>query len=72
VIESAYWILPKPADFYLLLFTAIKAGESFVLPPELKFVQEHGFDPALSIMLSLLFAAVTFALAEVKFVRTDY
>jgi hypothetical protein len=69
----AYWVLPKPADFGLILYDPLGA-ERFTTPMvEFGRVQERGmFQPFWSVVSSLAFAAVMLAVAVYEFVHDDY
>ena len=70
--EAGYWVLPKPVDMVFLLRNALHAEKAFSMA-DFQAVQSQGaFHPELSILTSLLFAAVFLALAVRQFVTTDY
>jgi hypothetical protein len=71
--DVAYWVLPKPADFGLILYDALDA-DRFVTPwVEFRQVQERGmFQPVWSVVSSLAFAATLLAVAIYEFVHEDY
>jgi ABC-type transport system involved in multi-copper enzyme maturation permease subunit len=72
-VEAAYWALPKPADLAILLDSALGTGAHFSAIPAFSAVQEMGaFHPTLSIVSSLLSAAVLVAIAAHQFQTTDY
>jgi hypothetical protein len=57
--EAGYWMLPKPADFGILLFQGLQAGNCFSSVPVFAEVQALGaFHPELSVLASLLFSVV--------------
>ena len=73
LVETGYWVLPKPADLSILLFDALGAGGSFSKPHALQTLQARGdFHPELSLLTSVLFAALILALAAREFVTKDY
>jgi ABC-type transport system involved in multi-copper enzyme maturation permease subunit len=73
LIETSYWLLPKPADFVIILDSALGAGEHFGTLPEFAAVQSlNALDPVLSMASSLLFAAGMLALASHQLADTDY
>ncbi|HZT80783.1 MAG TPA: hypothetical protein VFA26_11195, partial [Gemmataceae bacterium] len=73
LVEAGYWLLPKPADFGILLFDALGAGDCFGQLPEFQAAQDRGaFRPELAVPSSLAFAVVTLALAGWQFALTDY
>jgi ABC-type transport system involved in multi-copper enzyme maturation permease subunit len=71
--DLGYWLLPKPADFGLILYDTLDA-EQFVTPwIKFRLVQERGlFHPVLSVLSSLAFAAVLLGVAVYEFVHEDY
>ena len=66
-LEVAYWLLPKPTDLVLLLDRLIGAEQHFhpIFP-------HATFQPALSILTSLLFATSLLAIAAREVVLIDY
>jgi hypothetical protein len=71
--ETAYWVLPKPADFGVLLHRGLRSGVHFELPREFENVQAAGaFHPELSLLTSLAFAVVVLMVAGIVLVRRDY
>jgi hypothetical protein len=71
--ESAYWILPKPCDFLVLLQRAVGAREHFRVLPELQAVQDLGtFEPFWSVVSSLVFGVVVLWAACFEFSQVDY
>jgi len=72
-VEAGYWFLPKPADFNILLFQSLHAGDYFSTFPIFEKVQELGaFHPEWSILTSLAFAVVMVAIAARQLATTDY
>ena len=55
LVDVGYWILPKPADFSVLLFNALDAKNYFGPLFDLKTLEAHGFSIGLSIATSLAF-----------------
>lgn len=73
LVELGYWILPKPADFGLILFDGMQAGEAFGKLAVFQQVQEKGdFHPLLSVLSSIAFGVVTFFAASREFEQADY
>jgi hypothetical protein len=73
LVEAGYWTLPKPADFGLVLFDAMRAGNQFTKGVALQNVQARGaFHPEWSILSSLAFAGAMLYVAGRRFVTTDY
>jgi hypothetical protein len=73
LLEAGYWVLPKPADLNWLLFDALRADHYFGKLGAFQTLEARGlFRPELSVLTSLLFAAVLLSLSVWKFARTDY
>ncbi len=71
--DLGYWVLPKPADFGLILYDALGADRFATPGLEFSRVQERGlFHPAWSVVSSLAFGAVLLAVAVYEFVNADY
>jgi hypothetical protein len=71
--ETAYCVLPKPADLILVLDQAISAEEHFSTLTEFEAVRKTGaLDVELSLFTSLLFAAGVLAVASRQLTQTDY
>jgi hypothetical protein len=73
LIESAYWILPKPLDFHFVLLEAL-GGESLFGPvAEPQMLSAQGaWHPGLSLLSSLAAGVVLLGLAAYDFMTTDY
>jgi hypothetical protein len=73
IAELGYWIMPKPADFSLILADTLGA-EQFATPwMAFKAVREAGqFHPLGSVLSSLAVGAVFLAIAAYEFVHDDY
>jgi hypothetical protein len=71
--DISYWVLPKPADFGLILYDTLDA-DRFATPwVEIRRVQERGlFHPVLSLASSLAVGAVLLAIAVYEFAHDDY
>jgi ABC-type transport system involved in multi-copper enzyme maturation permease subunit len=71
--DLVYWVLPKPADFSLILYDALDA-DRFTTPwVEFRRVQDAGlFHPLRSVASSLTVGALLLALAVYEFVHDDY
>lgn len=68
-----YWVLPKPADFGLILYDGLGADRFSTPMVEFRRMQERGlFQPFWSVVSSLGFAAVMLAVAVYEFVHDDY
>lgn len=73
ILETGYWIMPKPGDMSLILYDALDADGFSLKVPEFKKVQEKKeFHPELSILASLLFATVMLGIAAREFHKMDY
>ncbi len=68
-----YWLLPKPADFGLILADALDANRFFPPWTEFQRVRERGlFQPTLSALSSVASSAVILGVAAYEFVHDDY
>ncbi len=72
LVDVGYWILPKPADFSILLFNSLDAKDYFGPLFDLKLLAAHGFSIWLSVLTSLAFTAYVLFASARKFARTDY
>ena len=73
VIETAYWIAPKPLDYNLILTDALRASDYFGAVINVNRLNEiGGFLPELSMATGLLFAAGMLTLASRRLSRIDY
>jgi hypothetical protein len=73
LVEAGYWMLPKPADFGMILQNTLDANSHFAAIPSLETVQQMGaFHPELSVVTSLLFAIGMLAVSARQLVTTDY
>jgi ABC-type transport system involved in multi-copper enzyme maturation permease subunit len=70
--DAGYWILPKPADFGMLLFNTLQADSHFGKVFDTQLLAAHGFSFALSIFSSLLFAMYVLGASVRRFSRLDY
>jgi ABC-type transport system involved in multi-copper enzyme maturation permease subunit len=71
--EIGYWLLPKPADFGLILYDALGADRFSTPMFEFRRVQERGlFHPLASVLSSLAFGALLLALTAYEFMNEDY
>jgi ABC-type transport system involved in multi-copper enzyme maturation permease subunit len=72
-LEIGYWVLPKPFDLSAVFHDAMRADGFGIKAAELRKLEAAGqFFPALSVLASALFAAVTLGLAAFEFEMTDY
>jgi ABC-type transport system involved in multi-copper enzyme maturation permease subunit len=71
-IDTAYWVLPKPADVNLLLFHTLDADHDFAQLFRIDLLQTHGFSFAASIIASLLFSLAVVCFAARHFESLDY
>jgi ABC-type transport system involved in multi-copper enzyme maturation permease subunit len=70
--EVCYWILPKPADFGMLLFESLRAESFFNQLPEFRAVTQRGaFLPWLSLLSSALFGVFVLGVATRELSRRD-
>jgi hypothetical protein len=73
LLETAYWVLPKPLDFHLILTDALEAQNLFAeLINPAALAGRGAWFPDASVFASLAFAALVLAVAAREFVTTDY
>ena len=72
LVDAGYWILPKPADFGMLLYNALGAKDYFGSTFDLTALQAHGLSLWLSVVTSLAFTCVILFTSARKFAATDY
>jgi len=73
MLEVSYWTLPKPGDMNLNLYYALKAKGFAPGVKEFEKLKAEGkFQPELSLLASLMFAAVMLAIAARELETTDY
>lgn len=74
--EVGYWIIPKPADMYILLEKAMNAGQStqpLYDQPWFRVVEQQSmFFPELSLLSSIVFAVVMLGISAQQLNSTDY
>jgi len=72
-IELAYWTLPKPLDFHLLLQELLQGQGDLIPLVNLGQLQEAGaWRPGLSILASVIVALIFLGLALYDFLTADY
>jgi ABC-type transport system involved in multi-copper enzyme maturation permease subunit len=73
VVETGYWVLPKPADLGFLLDEALQSGRHFQGLRSLEAARDrNAFYPELSLYTSLLFTLAVVGFAARRFTLTDY
>jgi hypothetical protein len=73
LVETGYWVLPKPLDLSGIFFDAMNAGAYSTPVPEVAAAKERGeFRPELSVLTSLGFAVGALAVAAREFCGMDY
>jgi hypothetical protein len=73
LVDTGYWLLPKPADLGVLLVDALHAGDDFHRTFDLPALENaNAWHPELSLLASGLFALFALALAGREFSTTDY
>jgi hypothetical protein len=73
VSELAYWVLPKPLDFHLVLVQVLQADDITVRVVDVPRLSERGaWSPGLSILASVLAGCVLLAMSAYEFVKADY
>ncbi len=72
-LEVAYWVLPKPVDFNLIMTNTLDAKNYFVQWSALTAMERQGrFLPDIAILTSLLFAGVVATVSARGVGRVDY
>lgn len=75
-VDLAYWCLPKPADMFLILESALNSQAHMATlssVPEFATVRGMGeFHPLLSVLSGLVFAVVPLTMAGKRLATTDY
>lgn len=72
-LEAAYWVLPKPIDFNLIMSDTLNAQNYFVQWPALTAMQHQGrFLPDLAILTSMLFGVAMAAISARGVGKVDY
>ncbi len=73
LMDTGYWILPKPLDLSGIFFDAMNAEAISSKPSELKVAESGGLHhPEWSVASSLAFAAGVLGLSAYEFKMTDY
>jgi ABC-type transport system involved in multi-copper enzyme maturation permease subunit len=73
LLNTAYWLLPKPADFGLLLIDALDARSYFGQLAAIRGAEAHGgLMPEAVVLTSCLLPAIALALAGRRLMRTEY
>jgi hypothetical protein len=71
--ELAYWLLPKPLDFHILLVQTLQADNFATRVVDVEQLAERGaWSPGLSVLASVLAGAVLLGVAAYEFVKADY
>ena len=72
LVDFGYWVLPKPADFGMLLYNALDAKDFFGSTLDTASLAAHGFSLWLSVLTSLAFTAYMLFAAARRFATLDY
>lgn len=73
IVETAYWLLPKPLDFHFLLMRAIGADTDFVDVLDLGKLEAAGaWLPGLAVLASAVAGVLLLVGAAYEFVTKDY
>jgi hypothetical protein len=73
LVDLGYWVMPKPADFSVILMDALHSGDSFTHAFDLTTLEQRGaWLPGMSLFSSAVFAVAILAMAAHEFVTTDY
>ena len=72
-IEAAYWVLPKPIDFNLIMNQALTANQYFAPWPAAQAIEAQGrFTPEWAILTSLLFGVGMILISAFDVRKVDY
>jgi hypothetical protein len=73
LLDSVYWLLPKPADMGVLLIDVLQANSFFSQSPAFRTALDQGaLDPALSVLTSCLVPAVALMSAARRLTQAEY
>jgi ABC-type transport system involved in multi-copper enzyme maturation permease subunit len=73
VSEVAYWVMPKPLDFHLILVELLQADNVATRVVDVEELAKQGaWSPGLSVLASLVAGAVLLGVAAYDFVKADY
>jgi hypothetical protein len=72
LVDFAYWVLPKPADFGMLLYDALGAKDYFGAAMNSTSLGALGFSIWLSVASSLAFTGCVLFASARRFAATDY
>jgi ABC-type transport system involved in multi-copper enzyme maturation permease subunit len=72
LVDFGYWVLPKPADFGMMLYDALGAKDYFGASFDMSVLSTHGFSLWLSVLTSLAFTGYILFASARRFATTDY
>jgi ABC-type transport system involved in multi-copper enzyme maturation permease subunit len=72
LVDVGYWVLPKPADFGMLLYNALDAKDFFGSAFDMSSLAAHGFSLWLSVLTSLAFTGYMLFASARRFSTLDY
>jgi ABC-type transport system involved in multi-copper enzyme maturation permease subunit len=72
LVDAGYWVLPKPADFGMILYKALDAQNFFGATFDVTSLAAHGLSLWLSVVTSLAFTAYMLFAAARRFSTLDY
>ncbi len=72
LVDLGYWVLPKPADFSMLLYDALGAKDYFGPAFDSNLLAGHSLSLWLSVVTSLGFTAYILFASARRFATTDY
>ncbi len=72
LVDAGYWLLPKPADFGMLLYNALDAKNHFGAVFDQQALHATGFSFWLSALTSLAFTGYVLIAAGRRFATMDY
>jgi ABC-type transport system involved in multi-copper enzyme maturation permease subunit len=72
LVDVGYWVMPKPADFGMILYDALDAKNFFGSTFDMSSLAGHGFSLWLSVLTSLAFTAYILFASARRFATLDY
>ena len=73
ILNTSYWLMPKPADMNLILFDLLKATGFSAGVKEFQVLKEQDrFHPELAVLSSLLFSSVMLLISARELHKMDY
>jgi ABC-type transport system involved in multi-copper enzyme maturation permease subunit len=72
LVDVGYWVMPKPADFGMILYDALDAKSFFGSAFDMSSLAAHGFSLWLSVLTSLAFTAYILFASASRFATLEY